>query len=309
MPFYTIFQTLVSDICPWTVSFTHLKSTENTMKVTLSTPNIAKGVEITKWKELTLFLPSELKRLSAKEFSPFTLQFLGNRVDYGEVPHIIFHPNIFKSTLGGMLKIIENLPVCPGINDPALVDTAERKNKSKSYFVDSTGTVVDGQVVKCIRSTGCAYKLSVHSKTRCSQCQDVLRACLRWWKTPSSGTLESKTAHDSHTKLSVLSRAELIARAKNLHKMVAQGEREAQKYYSLYQKEKQRNIKAPLNYNPTSCDLAKLMDIAIENQWLAENSVLYALLTDTLTSLKNRKRNLQSMQSSLKINKNHTQNE
>ena len=28
------------------------------------------------------------------------------------------------------------------------------------------------------------------------------------------------------------------------------------------------------------------MDIAIENHWLVENSVLYALLTDTLTSLK-----------------------
>jgi hypothetical protein len=76
MPLYTIFQTVMSDICPWTVSFTHLKSTENTMKVTLSTPNIAKSVEITKWKELTFFLPSELRRLSAKDFSPFTLQFL-----------------------------------------------------------------------------------------------------------------------------------------------------------------------------------------------------------------------------------------
>jgi len=28
------------------------------------------------------------------------------------------------------------------------------------------------------------------------------------------------------------------------------------------------------------------MDIALQNQWLTENSVLYALLTDTLTSLK-----------------------
>ena len=51
MPLYTIFQTVMSDICPWTVSFTHLKSTENTTKVTLSIPNIAKGVEITKWTE------------------------------------------------------------------------------------------------------------------------------------------------------------------------------------------------------------------------------------------------------------------
>ena len=87
MPLYTIFQTVMSDICPWTVSFTQLKSPEDTMKVTLSTPNIAKGVEITKWKELTFFLPSEPERLSAKDFSLFTLHFLGNRVDYGEVPH------------------------------------------------------------------------------------------------------------------------------------------------------------------------------------------------------------------------------
>jgi len=28
------------------------------------------------------------------------------------------------------------------------------------------------------------------------------------------------------------------------------------------------------------------MDIALQSQWLTENSVLYALLTDTLTSLK-----------------------
>ena len=149
-----------------------------------------------------------------------------------------------------MLKIIENLPVCPGINDPALVDTAERKNKSKSYFVDSTGTVVDGRVVKCIRSTGCVYKLSVHSNTRCSQCQDVLRACLRWWKTPSSGTLESKTAHDSHTKLSVLSRAELIARAKNLHKMVAQGQRKAKKILQFISKRKAKKHKSTSKLQP-----------------------------------------------------------
>jgi len=51
MPLYTIFQRIMSDLCPWTVSFTHLKSPEDTMKVTLSTPNIAKGVEIAKWKK------------------------------------------------------------------------------------------------------------------------------------------------------------------------------------------------------------------------------------------------------------------
>lgn len=68
--------------------------------------------------------------------------------------------------------------------------------------------------------------------------------------------------------------------------MVAQSQKKAKRYYSLYLKEKQKNVKAPKNFQPKSSDLAKLMDIAIENHWLVENSVLYALLTDTLTSLK-----------------------
>ena len=47
-----------------------------------------------------------------------------------------------------------------------------------------------------------------------------------------------------------------------------------------------KNVKAPKNFQPKSSDLAKLMDIALENHWLVEKSVLYVLHTDTLTSLK-----------------------
>jgi len=46
------------------------------MKVTLSTPNIAKSVEITKWKELTFFLPSELQTFS-KGFQSISTAILG----------------------------------------------------------------------------------------------------------------------------------------------------------------------------------------------------------------------------------------
>ena len=81
-----------------------MKITDNTTTVTLSILNIIKGAEMTKWKEITFFLPSEPKTLSAKYFSPFTLQFLGHRVDYGELPHNIkFQPNIFKSALAKVL--------------------------------------------------------------------------------------------------------------------------------------------------------------------------------------------------------------
>ena len=114
LPVYTVFQTVISCIFPWTVSFIQ-HTTDNTMNVTFSLPNIGKGVVITKWKELTLFLPSEIKTFPSKDFSPFTVEFLGNKIDHGELPHNIFQENILNSALGVMLKTIENLPVCPGI--------------------------------------------------------------------------------------------------------------------------------------------------------------------------------------------------
>ena len=66
-------------------------------------------------------------------------------------------------------------------------------------------------------------------------------------KTPFSReyTIQDKTARDSHVNLSKLSRAELITRAKNLHKVVAQNQRKARRYYFLYQREKQKKLKHP----------------------------------------------------------------
>ena len=73
-----------------------------------------------------------------------------------------------------MLKVIDDLPVYPGI----CVNIAER-NKSLLYYIDTKGAIIDGQIVKCIRSTDCFYKLPFHSKTRYSKCQDVSWSCLR----------------------------------------------------------------------------------------------------------------------------------
>ena len=67
---------------------------------------------------------------------------------------------------------------------------------------------------------------------------------------PSTETFESKTIYDKHTKLSTLSHAELIARAKNLNKMVAQSQTKANRYYTLYLKEKQKKCKSTQKLQP-----------------------------------------------------------
>ena len=123
---------------------------------------------------------------------------------WGEYKTRLLRCYCFKICFGCHLKTIENLPVCPGIYDPALVDMAERKRETNLYFVDAKGANVDGEIVKCIRSLNCTYKLPVHSKPRCNKCQDILRSCFRWKTKPSSAGiiwLFRKVCHSYHVVL------------------------------------------------------------------------------------------------------------
>ena len=80
----------------------------------------------------------------------------------------MFQSNIFKSAINLIIKTVDDLRVCPGITDPTLIDTAERKQTDTFlYYVDSRGSDMDGNVTKCIRSTTCSYKLTAKSRVRC----------------------------------------------------------------------------------------------------------------------------------------------
>ena len=81
---------------------------------------------------------------------------MGNKVDYGELPQIIFQPNIFKNALQMLLTTTDELQVCPTINDPTLLDYAERKGLKLLYQVDYYKSISDKKIVKCIRSTKCS---------------------------------------------------------------------------------------------------------------------------------------------------------
>ena len=65
-----------------------------------------------------------------------------------------------------ILKTTEDLRVCPGINDPTMINTAERKEHVSLYQIDSQRSIVDGKIVKCIRSTKCSYILAKRIKSK-----------------------------------------------------------------------------------------------------------------------------------------------
>ena len=173
----------------------------------------------------------------------FSQLLQGYKVDYGELPQIIFQPNIFKNALQMILRTTDELQVCPRINDPTLLDYAERKGLKLLYQVDYHTSISDKKIVKCIRSTKCSYILAKDSRVRCHECQGFLRSLRHLLKQSRPERTQSSTAHDSHANLSTLTRAELITRAKKLHEMVAQTQKRAKRYYLLYHREKQKKLK------------------------------------------------------------------
>lgn len=95
---YTIFQSVLDVIFPWTVTFSNSKTTDNSVKVVLTKPLIRNGVHIPNWKEISFFLPLNMPT-ATNDICHFTVHILGNKVDYGELPQFIFQPNIFKPAL------------------------------------------------------------------------------------------------------------------------------------------------------------------------------------------------------------------
>ena len=191
---YTIFQSVLHDIFPWTVTFSTSNTTDKSLKVVLTRPNITKGVQIPRGKEITFLLPLNMPN-ATNGICHFSVHIMGNKVDYGELPQFIFQPSIFKTALHKILKTIDDLPVCP-VNDPAIIDIlAERKELTSLYQVDSQSSIADGKIiiVKCIRSTKCSYIIPNESKVRCHECQGFLRShrCLK--KHPSPESTQSKT--------------------------------------------------------------------------------------------------------------------
>ena len=109
---YTIFQSVLHDIFPWTVTFSTSNTTDKSLKVVLTRPNITKGVQIPRWKEITFFLPLNMPN-ATNDICHFSVHIMGNKVDYGELPQFTIQSSIFKNALHKILKTIDDLPVCP----------------------------------------------------------------------------------------------------------------------------------------------------------------------------------------------------
>ena len=207
---------------------------------------------------------------------------------------------------------LQSMSICLGIYEDHWVSACQRYNvnneyKGKKYmfhidhshilprpkqtaFIKGTvrSSAQNGQECQTVVAS-CKSEREACISQRCEPCKRLLRHCIR--KLPrvfvKHDLEEERTSPNSKTPLTTLGNEELLRRCKRMREIIVKLKRSNNKLSKLYEQEmkKENLITMPENVLLTSGKLGSLMDVALSKNILQENSVLYALLCDTVSSL------------------------
>ena len=224
-----------------------------------------------------------------------------------------------KMTLGCLTEEILSLynslhiqPICHGIYEEHWVAACEQynlKNKfndgKNKFFIDVTHNLhhpkqITTTIYKTVRSAAsngkeCELVLPVSSKdthssqARCEPCKQLLRKCIR--HLPSVSVFHpsaiSMTSPHSTTNLGCLDQQLLMSRCQKMAEYIANLKKSNNRLQKRLNQEKRTEnlIEMPRNVNLTALQLSQLVELAMSKQFLNKDSVLHALLCDTVVSL------------------------
>lgn len=165
------------------------------------------------------------------------------------------------------------------------------------FYIDEAHTLCHPKnrlttINKTVRSTNtngskCHFVLPAtltrNTQVRCEPCKQLLRQCVR--NLPHRSSIHPSL--HSTTKLASMDQQQLTFRCQKMAEYIRQLRKTNSRLQMRLNQEKRKEnlIPVPENVNLTALKLSSLVDIALSKQCLDENSVLYALLCDTVTSL------------------------
>ena len=219
---------------------------------------------------------------------------LGKQIDKGLIPNNCFkNESQANSTITETLRTMFKLPLCLGIYDEKIIQYIKLKeikshgNDTKNtYYIDSNYLLKNhyGETHReTVRSDDpqrpCKRVLPMGSRAeRCQSCTALMQNTnMLRSHNPKS---DQSTHSDSITRLSNLSFEQLTDRYKSLKRPCDYWKSRA-RYYM-----KTKKVKALSNFKTSSTNLGKLVDTAVKEKWLNENSILYLLIMDALIGLK-----------------------
>ena len=207
---------------------------------------------------------------------------------------------------------LQSLSVCLGIFEEHWVSACQHYNLNNKYKGNKTMFQIDNeytlkypkQVTAVIRET---VRSTIHNgsecqivlpksdrhvhvrQLRCEPCKLLLRNCIR--KLPRAlvnrNLEDERTSPHSFTPLTSLGNEELLRRCRRMGEYIVKLKQSRNRLLKLYENatKKENLMELPENVSLTSGKLGTLMELALSKNLLQENSVLYALLCDTVTSL------------------------
>lgn len=205
---------------------------------------------------------------------------------------------------------LQNIPVCLGIFEDHWVSTCQHYNLKNRYKGNKTMFHIDhahileypkrvnAVIQQTIRSTAsnggeCLTVLPKSGKDvcqlRCEPCKRLLYNCVR--KLPRTFVKPNldteRISPHSFTPLTSLGDEELLRRCQRMGEYIKKLKKTHNRLLKMYENETKREnlMKMPENVFLTSGKLGSLIELALSKNLLNENSVLYALLCDTVTSL------------------------
>ena len=188
---------------------------------------------------------------------------------------------------------VVQMHVCRGLTDPAVVAFCQQEQlKMGSVATNSVYHICREQGKLVVRSPTCTHTKERNKFSQTDHCSE----CQKLWRHRIRGKPGIKTGNDSDSlkpRLSSLSYEQLLQRCLLLKKKVKAQKDSNRRLLRTYQALNKKSSKIPLphNFNPTSSSLGKSVDFALENKWLSENSVLFALIQDTVIALKKKEEN------------------
>ena len=222
----------------------------------------------------------------------FSVYALGKQLDNGFLPNDFFENEIrATNTISDLLDTLFSLQLCLGIYDEKSLKTIKRRqlsdtfdtNSTKTYEIDSKYLLTNRygkQIGETIRSVHplrpCERLLFQPHAERCQNCTFLVQNTNSFHE----HQIPSDKCHsDSHTALTKLSFEQLLERYKHLKKSCDYWKSRTRFYMN------RKKIKPPVNFNISSTNLGTLVDTAVEENLLKENSVLYMLILDAVIGL------------------------
>ena len=248
-------------------------------------------------KKLTIFCPF---LFGAPYNISFSVYALGKQVDNGFLPNYYFENEIQAQNItSSLLDTLFMLQPCLGIYDKNFIKTIKMNqlqenladDPMKTYKLDS-GYLLKNHygkdITETIRSVDleklCNQITLQPRAERCQNCTLLLRKLTRLL--PDTST--DKCSSESHVPLSNLTFEQLLERYKNLKKTCDYWKKRHTYYL------KKQKMKPPPNFDFTSTTLGRLVDTAVKNNLLKQNSVLYLLLLDAVLGLQKQEKEFTS---------------